>query len=85
MNARRLANGNLLIRARAEGPNGEVGDGVVEIGPDDPRYAVYLPRSVTAEEAEAQSPAMLFRRPAPAGERTVIVRDDDEGDAPGRD
>jgi hypothetical protein len=33
-----LPNGNLLIPARAEGPDGMIGDGVREIGPDDPEF-----------------------------------------------
>jgi hypothetical protein len=39
MNVKRLPNGNLLVPMRAEGPNGIIGDGAVEIGPDHPSYA----------------------------------------------
>jgi len=42
MNARRLPNGNLLIPRRAEGPDGLIGEGMDEIGPDDPEYADWL-------------------------------------------
>jgi hypothetical protein len=42
MNPAELPNGNLLVPRRAEGPNGEIGDGMVEIGPDDPKFQVWL-------------------------------------------
>lgn len=42
MNARRLANGRLLIPVRAESSDGTLGDGMVEIGPDHPDYAAWL-------------------------------------------
>lgn len=38
----RLANGRLLIPARAESSDGTLGDGMVEIGPDHPEYAKWL-------------------------------------------
>lgn len=38
MAARRLPDGRLRVPVRAEGPGGIVGDGMAEIGPDDPRY-----------------------------------------------
>lgn len=38
MNAQRTGPNRLRIPARAEGPSGEIGDGMIEIGPDDPRY-----------------------------------------------
>ena len=41
--AKKLPNGNLLIPKRAEGPHREIGDGAVEIGPDDPEYERWLP------------------------------------------
>jgi hypothetical protein len=34
---KRLSNANLLVLARAES-DGVIGDGIVEIGPDDPDY-----------------------------------------------
>jgi hypothetical protein len=37
-----LPNGHLLVPARAEGPNGEIGEGMREIGPDDPAYQLWL-------------------------------------------
>ncbi len=37
-----LPNGNLLVPFRAEGPGGIVGDGVREIGSDDPEYARWM-------------------------------------------
>lgn len=43
MNATRLANGNLLIPKRAEGINGQLGDGFVEITPDDSEYQDWIP------------------------------------------
>lgn len=42
MQAQRLENGNLLIPKRAEGPDGLLGDGMVEIGPDHPDYQEWL-------------------------------------------
>lgn len=38
MEAQRLADGRLRVPMRAEGPNGEIGDGMAEIGPDHPQY-----------------------------------------------
>jgi hypothetical protein len=38
MKPERLPNGNLLIPKRAEGPNGIIGDGMIEITSDDPEY-----------------------------------------------
>lgn len=38
MQAYKLDNGNLLIPRRAEGEGGLLGDGMVEVGPDDPDY-----------------------------------------------
>ena len=38
----KLPNGNLLVPRRAEGPNGEIGDGIEEIGPDHPDYEACL-------------------------------------------
>jgi hypothetical protein len=38
---KRLANGNLLVPARVEGPDGLIGDVIKEIGPDDPDYAAW--------------------------------------------
>lgn len=37
----RLPDGRLRVLRRAEGPNGEVGDSVVEIGPEDPLFEVW--------------------------------------------
>jgi hypothetical protein len=34
-----LPNGRLLVPFRAEGPNGLIGDGMVEIGPEDPTFS----------------------------------------------
>jgi len=42
MEAKKLPNGKLLVPRRAEGPGGIVGDGMDEIGPDDPGYADWL-------------------------------------------
>ena len=38
---RRLDNGKLRVPRRCEGPEGFVGDGIVDIGPDDPEYAAW--------------------------------------------
>jgi hypothetical protein len=40
VDAYRLPNGNLLVPRRAEA-GGVVGDGMVEIGPDDPDYKTW--------------------------------------------
>lgn len=41
MNPTRLPNGNLQVPARAEGPGGIIGDGLIEIGPTHPDYATW--------------------------------------------
>jgi hypothetical protein len=51
--------GTLLVPRRAEGPGGLVGDGMVEIGPDDPEYAEW------AAEVARQSQQPQEPRPAP--------------------
>jgi hypothetical protein len=38
MRPERLENGKLLVPARVEGPDGLIGDGLKEIGIDDPAY-----------------------------------------------
>jgi len=38
----KLPNGNLLVRKRAKGPGGIIGDGVEEISPDRPDYAIHI-------------------------------------------
>ncbi len=43
MIVKKLPNGNLLVPKRAEGPDGIIGDGVEEIGPDNPDYEKWLP------------------------------------------
>ena len=44
MEAIKLENGNLLIPKRAEDEEGKIiGDGMVEITPDDPDYKRWLP------------------------------------------
>lgn len=45
MKAYRLPNGNLLVPARAEIP-GAVGDGMLEVPPDNPLYAIWEPWAV---------------------------------------
>ena len=35
---RRLSNGHLLVPVRAEGDDGIIGDGLMEIGEDDPSF-----------------------------------------------
>jgi hypothetical protein len=39
--ARRLPNGNILAPRRAEGPHGEIGDGLYEYRPGEAGYAVW--------------------------------------------
>lgn len=39
MNAKRNGDGTLTVPARAEGPPGVIGDGMITIGPDHPDYA----------------------------------------------
>lgn len=43
MNAILLPNDRMLIPIRAESPQGDIGDGMIEIGADDPRYEEWLP------------------------------------------
>lgn len=38
MNGERIGPDRLRVPRRAEGPNGTIGDGMVEIGPEDPEY-----------------------------------------------
>jgi len=41
MKIKRLPDGKLIVPCRAEGDGGVVGDGMVEIGPDDPDYPAW--------------------------------------------
>ena len=41
MNAKRLPNGHILAPRRADGPRGEIGEGLYEYKPGDPGYAVW--------------------------------------------
>lgn len=41
MQDRRLPNGNIIAETRLDGPNGEIGDALVEIGPDDERFQMW--------------------------------------------
>jgi hypothetical protein len=41
MQAKRLPNGKLRVPKRAESEDGTIGDGLVDIGPDDPLYEVW--------------------------------------------
>ncbi len=42
MEPKELPNGNILVPARAEGPDGLIGDGIHEISPDDPAFQVLV-------------------------------------------
>jgi hypothetical protein len=42
MNEERIGPDRLRVPRRADGPNGEIGDGMVEIGPDDPEYDAWV-------------------------------------------
>lgn len=81
MRAQRLAADRLLVPMRAEGPNGEIGDGTVEIGPGHPQFqqwATWLDRQEPV--GKAARPRLRARRPrdesAPA--RGDSDTDDDE-------
>ena len=37
-----MANGNLRVPLRAESPDGAVGDGMLEIGPDHPQFEAWM-------------------------------------------
>jgi hypothetical protein len=52
---KRLSNGNLLVPARAESDEGVIGDGMVEIGPDDPDYDEWV-RQLERQRAPAPPP-----------------------------
>jgi hypothetical protein len=47
----RLADEKLLVPHRVTGPNGLIGDVMVEIGPDDPDYEASLAYLALCEEA----------------------------------
>lgn len=51
---RRLPNGRLLVRARAEGPNGEIGEGVIDIGPGDELYDFWNDWMTMRDQANAE-------------------------------
>lgn len=61
MNAYRLPDDRLLIPRRAEGPDGLIGDGMVEIGPDDPEYEAWLPFAVEPGEDSDAIPSQAGR------------------------
>ena len=46
---RRLPDGRLVVPARAEGPNGEIGDGIAVVGPGDELYDLWDPWMVRRE------------------------------------
>jgi hypothetical protein len=52
--ARRLANGNLLVPKRAEGPDGLIGDGAEEVAPGTEEYRRWLPWIKPGEAGERQ-------------------------------
>jgi hypothetical protein len=58
--AKKLDGGQLLIPMRAEGPNGELGNGWVRIGPDHPDYKRWL---ADAEKGEQLNGARADNRP----------------------
>jgi hypothetical protein len=93
MQARRVAADRLLVPMRAEGPNGEIGDGMVEIGPDHPqfeRWTTWLNRQVVADLDEKHTPNLkqltatgTDGRPVyqmTTRERRARPRDDDDDD-----
>ena len=53
MRARRLRNGSLLVPMRAEGPNGLIGDGMVEIEPDRPDFERWLRDAIPPEPPDS--------------------------------
>jgi hypothetical protein len=52
---RRLPGGRLEVPARAEGPNGEIGDGIVVVGPGDELYDMWE-AWITRRERDAAGP-----------------------------
>lgn len=52
---RRLPDGRLVVPVRAEGPNGEIGEAVIVIGPGDELYDVWEPW-LAREEREGRIP-----------------------------
>lgn len=58
MTAIQLPNGNLLVPVRAEDEDGIIGDGMEEIGPDNPEYKEWL-EDIQKREAE-RDPSRLF-------------------------
>jgi hypothetical protein len=62
----KLENGRLLVPRRAEGPRGIIGDGIVEIGPDDPDYTAWVQMLVLDEfhnVSTSNSDQVELRRP----------------------
>lgn len=51
----RLPDGRLLIPVRAESDDGTVGTGLLEIGPDDPRFAAWDEMTPQADEGTADN------------------------------
>jgi hypothetical protein len=52
---RRLPDGRLEVPARAEGPNGEIGEGVAVVGPGDELYDLWEPWFARREREAAAS------------------------------
>jgi hypothetical protein len=57
MTPKRLENGNLLVPARAEGPDGVIGDGVTEAEPGSELYRLWLPEVEKAERRQRAAEA----------------------------
>jgi hypothetical protein len=67
MRAYKLTNGHLQIPRSAEGPDGLIGDGMIEIGPEDPEYQKWLPYaeekvSPKPSSTSSQTPESMPRR-----------------------
>jgi hypothetical protein len=53
VNARLLPDGTLLVPMRAEGPDGEIGDGLVPLAPGAPGYERWLAEAIRPGETHA--------------------------------
>jgi hypothetical protein len=75
MQPERLPNGNLLIPKRAEGPNGTIGDGMIEIAPNDPEFKKWDEYLIKIEIEEKMKHFVLFLDDGRAG---VVIRVKDD-------
>ncbi|MDA0633163.1 hypothetical protein OUY22_07000 [Nonomuraea sp. MCN248] len=75
----RLADGTLRVpRSLASEDRRLIGNGYVEVGPDDPEYVRWLPESVTEEEAAERRRRWVEENDALEREFLAFKADQDE-------